>query len=236
MKKTQAYLAGTLFFAAVLASGSVAAQQDTIPHRDSARINRSDSNWHRQHNKMDSTRSNRNWNNSNARSNEDMPYTYIDLNNGDTLDYWYDTDKKTVMNRTTNLPVDLYINTYTGDTVYGRGRFVVNGLVLQGQDGKWKLDESKVKMDGDELKIKDGKRKLKIDGQDIKVKDGKNKIKSDEKQAKIKDGDTKAKVNNEEMKVKDSQGKAKYNKDGTKVKDGDTKTKKSGDSTKIKEQ
>jgi hypothetical protein len=197
MKSIHAYLAGTLMLAAVLGSSSAFAQTDTT-RRDTSRLNRT----------ADNT----------ARSNE-KTYTFIDLNSGDTLDYWYDTDKKAIMNRATNMPVEFYINTYTGDTVYGRGRFVVNGLLVQDANGKWKFDENKVKIDGDELKIKDGKRKLKIDGEDIKIKDGKNKIKGDEKEAKIKDGDIKAKSNDEKLKVKDEQGKAKYDKEGTKIKE-----------------
>lgn len=194
MKRIQAYLAGTLLLASVLGTSSAFAQTDTT-RRDSSRLNRSSDNP--------------------ARSN-DMHYTYIDLNTGDTLDYIYDADKKTVMNRSTNLPVDLYVNTYTGDTVYGRGRFVVNGLLMQGADGKWKLDENKVKIDGNELKIKDGSRKLKIDGDNIK----------------IKDGDAKAKSNDEKMKVKDEQGKAKYDEKGLKVKD---KEKKRSDTLRIQQ-
>jgi hypothetical protein len=218
MKRLQAYLAGSFLLAAALASGSASAQTDTVPQKDKHRA--------------DSLRT---WDRNTAKSNEHIAYTYIDLNTGDTLDYFYDSEKRTVMNRTSGLPVDFYINTTTGDTVYGRGRFVVNGLLLQGNDGKWKFNENKVKIDKDELKIKDGNRKLKIDGDEIKIKEDGRKIKADDKEVKIKDGKTKAKVDNEEMKVKDENGKAKYEKDKTKIKDGDTKIKrKEGDSTKIK--
>ena len=218
MKRLQAYLTGTFIVAAVLGS-TITMAQDTIPQRqtDSAKIKGT-------------------WDRNTARSDDNMAYTYIDLNTGDTLDYWYDADKKIIMNRTTNLPVDFYINTTTRDTVYGRGRFVVNGLLLQGEDGKWKFDESKVKIDGDELKIKDGKRKLKIDGDEIKVKDKDGKIKSEGKEVKVKTDDMKAKIQDDEMKVKDKDGKAKYKENKTKIKEGDTKIKrKQGDSTKIKE-
>ena len=169
-----------------------------------------------------------------ARTDEVVAYTFIDLNSGDTLDYWFDTEKKTIMNRTNGMPVEFYVNTYTGDTVYGRGRFVVNGLLLKGDDGKWKFDEGKVKIDKDELKIKDGNRKLKIDGDEIKVKEGGKKVKLDGEEGKLKDGDTKAKVDKEKMKVKDEEGKAKYKEDKTKIKEGDTKIKTKGDSTKVK--
>lgn len=227
MKRIQAYLKGTFLMAALLGSVSLFAQEDT------SRPNRKETDHHRKH--KDSLR---NWDRNAARSDETIAYTYIDLNSGDTLDYWYDTDKKIVMNRTTNLPVDFYINTTTLDTVYGRGRFVVNGLLLQGEDGKWKFNEDKVKIDGDELKIKDGSRKLKIDGDDIKIKDGGRKIKSEKGEAKIKDRDNniKAKVNDKEMKVKDEDGKAKYKENKTKIKDGDNKIKrKTSDTTRIEQ-
>lgn len=203
--------------AAVLGSPAAMAQDTTQRRQDSGRVNSS-------------------WDRNAARTGDNMAYTYIDLNTGDTLDYWYDSDKKIIMNRTTNAPVDFYINTSTSDTVYGRGRFVVNGLLLQGEDGKWKFDDSKVKIDGDELKIKDGKRKLKIDGDEIKIKDKDGKIKSEGNEAKVKGDDMKAKVSEDEMKVKDKDGKAKYKDDKTKIKEGDKKIKKKeGDSTKVKE-
>lgn len=223
MKRLQAYLAGTFIFAAVLGSSSAFAQQDTIPQRRDTVGQKMG----------DTMRSNRSWDRNTARSNENTSFTYIDLNTGDTLDYWYDTERRTVMNRTTGVPVQFYVNTTTGDTVFGRGRFVVNGLLLRGPDGLWKFNEEKVKIDGDELKIKDGDRKLKIDGDEMKIKDGDKKIKSDNKEAKIKDGDMKAKVDKDEMKVKDEEGKAKYKKDKTKIKEGGRKIKEKTDSTRI---
>lgn len=238
MKTLQAYLKGTFLAAAVLGSVSLFAQEDTLPNRtrDTSKLNRRD------HKDMDHHRKNkdslRSWDRNAARSDEAMAYTYIDLNSGDTLDYWYDADKKIVMNRTSNLPVDFYINTSTMDTVYGRGRFVVNGFLLQGEDGKWKFNEEKVKIDGDELKIKDGSRKLKIDGDDIKIKDKGRKVKLEGGEAKIKDkeNNTKAKVDDKQMKVKDENGKAKYKENKTKIKDGDEKIKrKTSDTTRIEQ-
>ena len=216
MKRLHALLVGTFVFSALLCSVKASAQADTIPT------------------KHDSTLHKKQMDKYPARTDETVAYTFIDLNTGDTLDYWYDTEKKTIMNRTTGVPVEFYVNTNTRDTVYGRGRFVVNGLLLKGDDGKWKFDEGKVKIDKDELKIKDGNRKLKIDGDDVKVKEGGKKVKLEDGEGKVKDGDTKAKVDKEQMKVKDEQGKAKYKEDKTKIKEGDTKIKTKGDSTKIK--
>ena len=217
MKKLQALFTVTGIIAIMLCSFAVSAQTDTIPKKY-----------------YDSTLQKKQWDRNPARSDEVMSYTYIDLNSGDTLDYWFDSEKKTVMNRSNNQPVEFYINTHTGDTVYGRGRFVINGLLLRGEDGKWKFDESKVKIDKDELKIKDGNRKLKIDGDEAKVKEDGRKIKLDGDEGKIKDGKTKAKVDKDEMKVKDEQGKTKIKEDKTKIKEGDTKIKVKGDTTRIK--
>ena len=216
MKRLQKLLGGTFALSALLCSFAVSAQTDTIPKKYDSAL---------QKKQMDKYP---------ARTDEAVAYTFIDLNTGDTLDYWFDTEKKTIMNRTTGVPVEFYVNTNTRDTVYGRGRFVVNGLLLQGEDGKWKFDETKVKIDKDELKIKDGNRKLKIDGDDVKVKEGGKKVKLEDGEGKVKDGDTKAKVDKEQMKVKDEQGKAKYKEDKTKIKEGDTKIKTKGDSTKVK--
>jgi len=91
-------------------------------------------------------------------------------------------------NRETDKPVKFYVNTNTGDTIYGKGRFVVNGYIVRGEDGTYKLDDAKVKIDGDEIKIKDGDSKLKIDDDEMKFK---------------KDDDYKAKSEGDSVKVKD---------------------------------
>lgn len=127
---------------------------------------------------------------------------YRDLNTGETLDIWYDAVGIRTLNKKTGAPVEFYINTATNDTVFGRGRFVVNGYVIKADDGKWKLDDGKVKIDGDELKVKVGDQKFKIDGDEIKIKGNGIKAKSE-------DG---------ELKVKSKEGKAKYEDDKTKVK------------------
>ncbi|MBC7826788.1 MAG: hypothetical protein H7122_03505 [Chitinophagaceae bacterium] len=140
---------------------------------------------------------------------------YLDLNTGETIDIWYDAAGLRTLNKKTGAPVDFYVNTSTNDTVFGRGRFVVNGYVLKGDDGKWNLNDGKVKVDGDELKVKVGDQKFKIDGDEIKIKGNGVKVKSD-------GGD---------VKVKSKDGKAKYEEDRIKIKDGDN-TVKVKDSTK----
>lgn len=134
---------------------------------------------------------------------------YRDLNSGETIDIWYDAVGMRTLNKKTGAPVEFYINTATNDTVFGRGRFVVNNYVIRGEDGKWQLNDGKVKVDGDELKVKVGDQKLKIDGDEIKIKSNGVKMKSE-------DG---------ELKVKSKDGKAKFEEDKTKVKTKDsTKT------------
>lgn len=104
---------------------------------------------------------------------------YRDLNTGETIDIWYDAVGLRTLNKKTGAPVEFYINTSTNDTVFGRGKFIVNGYVTKGNDGKWKLIDGKVKVDGDELKVKVGDQKLKIDGDKIKIKKDGIKAKSE---------------------------------------------------------
>lgn len=127
---------------------------------------------------------------------------YRDLSTGETVDIWYDAVGMRTLNKKTGAPIEFYVNTSTSDTVLGRGRFVVNGYVVKGDDGKWKLDDGKVKVDGDELKVKVGDQKLKIDGDEIKIKSGGTKVKSDDGEIKVKSKDGKTKIEDDKTKVK----------------------------------
>jgi hypothetical protein len=111
------------------------------------------------------------------------------LNTGEAIDIWYDKVGMRTLNKKTGGPVEFHINTSTKDTVFGRGRFIVNNYVIKGDDGKWKLDDGKVKVDGDELKVKVGDQKFKVDGDEIKIKskDGKAKYEDDKIKIKTKD-------------------------------------------------
>jgi hypothetical protein len=131
---------------------------------------------------------------------------YRDLNSGETIDIWYDKVGMRTLNKKTGGPVEFYINTSTQDTVFGRGRFIVNNHIIKGEDGKWKLDDGKVKVDGDELKVKAGDQKFKIDGDEVK----------------IKGNGVKAKTEDGEVKIKSKDGKAKYEDDKTKIKTKDS--------------
>lgn len=83
----------------------------------------------------------------------------------------------------TGTPVLLYVDMSTMDTFYGQSAQIVNNALIH-EGNEWKVDESKVKIDGDEMKIKsaDGS-KTKVDGDEVKIKnaDGsKTKIDGDE--------------------------------------------------------
>ena len=145
---------------------------------------------------------------------------YVDPNTGAPVDLYYDTDKKVTYNRKNDKPVEFYVNTNTGDTVYGKGRYVVNGYLIREDDGSFSLNDKKVEFDGDELKIKGENSKLKVDGDEMKYKEGDLKIKQDGDEVKIKDGDYKEKRDGDEVKIKDGDKKIKKEKgEPTKVKE-----------------
>lgn len=104
---------------------------------------------------------------------------YIDPNTGAPVDLYYNAHEKMTYDRKTDQPVQFYVNTNTGDTVYGRGRYVVNGYIIRGEDGLFRLDDAKVEVDDDEIKIKGENGKLKIDDDEIKYKDDDVKIKKE---------------------------------------------------------
>ena len=125
------------------------------------------------------------------------PGTYVDLNTGKEVYIVRDESTGYATDSIAKVPVDFYINTSTNDTLFRTGQ-VVNNMLVE-EDGKWKLDETKVKVDGDEIKVKDGDSKLKIDGDESKMKDGDYKKKVDGDETKIKDGDSKTKIEDGEV-------------------------------------
>lgn len=127
---------------------------------------------------------------------------YIDLRTGQPVELYYDAKTKRTYSAITNEPVDWYVNTATGDTVYGRGRYVVNNYIIRTSDSTYKLDDSKIKIDKDEIKIKDGNRKFKMEKGDMKMKEGDLKMKGDTTDAKMKTDDMKKKIDDGKTKTK----------------------------------
>jgi hypothetical protein len=122
---------------------------------------------------------------------------YIDLRTGQPVELYYDPKGRRTYSTVTNEPVDWYVNTTTGDTIYGRGRYVVNNYIIRTTEGMYKLDESKVKMDKDDWKIKEGDKKFKMDKGEMKIKGEDKKMKD-----KMKKDDMKMKSDDKETKIK----------------------------------
>ena len=113
-----------------------------------------------------------------------VPGNYTNLNTGKTVYIIMDPQTGWAIDSIERVPVEFYTNN-AGDTLFQTG-LVVNNAIMQA-DGKWMLDETKVKRDGDKIKIKfpDGD-KIKIDGEDMKIKDEAGKVKIDGDSVKVK--------------------------------------------------
>lgn len=129
---------------------------------------------------------------------EVIPGSYINLRTGKTVYIVKDAKTGYAVDSIEQIPVDFYINTATNDTLYMTG-LVVNNAIIREEDGTWKLDETKIKIDGDKSKIKNGDYKEKINGEESKIKDGDYKEKVDGEEGKIKDDDSKIKMENGEV-------------------------------------
>lgn len=128
---------------------------------------------------------------------------YIDLSTGLPVELYYDPKTKRTYSSATNEPVDWYVNTATNDTIYGRGRYIVNNYIIRSEaDNTYRLDAGKIKIDKDEIKIKDGNKKFKMDKSEMKMKGGDMKSKVDTTGMKIKSGDMKKKTGEGESKTK----------------------------------
>jgi len=97
----------------------------------------------------------------------------------------------------------LFVDVSSGDTLYGPSGDIVNNALIQ-ENGTWKLDEAKIKRDGNKIKIKSGDDKMKMDEDEMKMKTGDSKTKVDvDDDSKIKTPDSKTKVDDDgETKVK----------------------------------
>ncbi|MBO9200037.1 MULTISPECIES: hypothetical protein [Niastella] len=127
---------------------------------------------------------------------------YVDLKTGAPVDLYYDPASRMTYSAVTNEPIEFYIDVPSGDTIYGRGRYVVNNYVIKADDGVYKLNADKIKIDKDEIKIKDGDKKFKMDNSTMKLKDGNSKMKADSISGKIKTGDLKKKMEGDRSKTK----------------------------------
>lgn len=126
---------------------------------------------------------------------------YINLITGEKVSIIADPTTGIAVNSKTQIPVEFYYDPVTLDTLYQNG-MVVNRMLIKEGDGKYKLDDMKIKIDGDEIKIKTDSSKLKIDGDDVKMKAGDEKTKMDEQQMKVKTDEGKVKIDEEGVKVK----------------------------------
>ena len=126
---------------------------------------------------------------------------YVNLISGEKVSIVRDPVTGIAVDSKTQIPVEFYYDPITLDTMYQSG-MVVNRLLIKEGEGKYKLDNMKIKIDGDEIKIKTDSSKLKIDGDKMKMKSGDDKMKVDGEDGKIKTSDTKIKVEDGETKVK----------------------------------
>ena len=106
-----------------------------------------------------------------------VPGSYKDLRTGETVYIIADPTTGWAMDSISKVPVEFYIDN-SGDTLFQTG-LVVNNAIMKA-DGKWMLDETKIKRDGNDVKIKysDGS-KVKMDGEEVKIKTDDGKIKVD---------------------------------------------------------
>jgi hypothetical protein len=113
-----------------------------------------------------------------------VPGSYTELNTGKTVYVVADPETGWAIDSISRVPVEFYIDR-SGDTLFQSGLVVNNALMKT--DGKWTLDEAKVKRDGNDIKIKysDGS-KIKTDDEDLKIKTDEAKIKVEEDTVKVK--------------------------------------------------
>lgn len=110
---------------------------------------------------------------------------YVNLNTGEKVNIIADPVTGIAIDQSTQQPVELYYNPSTNDTLYQSG-MRVNNLLIKEKEGKYRLDDTKIKIDGDEIKIKDDSSKIKIDGDEMKIKSPDGKVKVDDEEVKVK--------------------------------------------------
>jgi hypothetical protein len=100
---------------------------------------------------------------------------YVDLQTGKTITVEKDSSTGYMINTETKKPVDIYVNTATHDTIYGRTGKVINNHIITHPNGSYSYEAD---MDVNNVNVENGdyKKKVQDDG-DIKIKDGDTKIK-----------------------------------------------------------
>jgi hypothetical protein len=107
---------------------------------------------------------------------------YVDISTGKGVELVKDETSGLMVNKETGKPLDIYINTKTHDTVYGKTGKVINGHIIKMNDNLYVYDQDEKLKIGDEgdVKYKDGDYKVKVEADgDNKTKSGDTKIKSD---------------------------------------------------------
>lgn len=153
----------------------------------------------------------------NTSSTDRAPELY-NLETKEKVNVVYDEKSKQYVGETSGDPIHFYYDPISRDTFDSRGRLVNNALVYV--DGKYNLDEAKVKSDEDsyKMKIADLKVKMEADG-DTKIKNDDMKIKETDDKSKLKTDDVKIKQTDDKTKIKTDDGKVKITDEGVKVKD-----------------
>ncbi len=94
--------------------------------------------------------------------------SYVDLYTGTPIEVERDAASGNYLNRVSHETVQFYVNTSTSDTFDMKGR-VVNNALLRADDGKFTVNEAKVKIDSDgDVKIK-GRGILKLSMMQVQV-------------------------------------------------------------------
>ncbi|MBU0697449.1 MAG: hypothetical protein KKE39_13140 [Bacteroidetes bacterium] len=111
--------------------------------------------------------------------------SYVNLSTGKKVYVIPDPITGVAIDSITQIPIEFYYNPITLDTIYQNG-LTVNHMLINLGNGKYKLDDMKIKIDGDEIKIKTDTSKIKIDGTDMKIKSGDQKTKITDDTIKVK--------------------------------------------------
>jgi len=128
---------------------------------------------------------------------------FLDLSTNKYVDVRKDTTTGQMVNAKTGVPVEMYVDTKTHDTVYGTTGETVNGRIYKNPEGQWA-----VKLDGEEYKTKsEAETKVKVEGNEYKYKNRNYSIKKES------DGDIKIENGNTETKIDGKTGERTVKKD-----------------------